>query len=488
MVFKNSSPISSSGDLQPDFQELLSFSAAICTGRSPSAGQQQSVARIIQQYRPEETIVIEDAGLARLDINQTIVSKVSDSKARRERRLSKLPIQDDEIVMKPLEVELRESRKYLTQIEEELSRTKNRLYQNEAIVEESSAEVARLQSTIEKLMSGADPSEFKNFSKLLSEVAVQTHSCESEEQRFPVHMINAEINQEDFDESAEPVSKKLEKLGNELTLAMKSKVELLRELSKANKDSERLRHTHADQIQRLERELEQVQRDSDRSIAENVEKDAVREKMKEDCDRKLKQQESVVNSYKSRQKDLERTIKEKHVADKRLQDNQQESERLLQQVASLKKKIKDDLEKFNETEQRKSKEIATLNKQIEDELKKSRALEVKIGVLRKKVDRKTEELAISGRKLKDQISSTSSSLKMGIPSYSMKSLHTLAEDPDSSFVDPNNEDFVIDIKPTIESSKERIVQIELRLAEILEKVESIEAALTKTGNDVKKLS
>jgi hypothetical protein len=53
--------------------------------------------------------------------------------------------------LKPLEIELRETRKYLTQMEDDLSRANIMLHQNEAIAEESSKEVARLREQNEHL-------------------------------------------------------------------------------------------------------------------------------------------------------------------------------------------------------------------------------------------------------------------------------------------------------------------------------------------------
>ncbi|KAG4092529.1 hypothetical protein H8356DRAFT_950553 [Neocallimastix lanati (nom. inval.)] len=72
-------------------------------------------------------------------------------------------------------------------------------------------------------------------------------------------------------------------------------------------------------------------------------------------------------------------------------------------LSIYKKKTKDDSEKLSEVEVRKSKEIALLQKQIEDGTKQLRQQEVKMEMLRKKLDRKIEENNSLSKKLKDHI-------------------------------------------------------------------------------------
>jgi hypothetical protein len=60
-----------------------------------------------------------------------------------------------------------------------------------------------------------------------------------------------------------------------------------------------------------------------------------------------------------------------------------------------------DHEKFIELENRKGKELFVVNKQLEEEVKKSRQNEAKNDLLRKKLDRKTEELSVMHKKLRD---------------------------------------------------------------------------------------
>jgi DNA repair exonuclease SbcCD ATPase subunit len=220
--------------------------------------------------------------------------------------------------------------------------------------------------------------------KLLTDAGIQASSediAAAFDEDFPVHV----IKDASLTEQQELPAVSVEKLTYELSLTTKAKVELLRELTKANKDAEKMRHAHMDHTQKLERELEQLQRDLVKLQEDNEEKEQLREKSKEECDRKVKHQESTINKYKQKVKELERNIKDKTAADRKLQDNQQEVERLNQAIVQSKKKLKEDQERYSETEQRRSKEIAALNKQIEEESKRSRHAEVKIDMIRKKV-------------------------------------------------------------------------------------------------------
>jgi hypothetical protein len=158
----------------------------------------------------------------------------TNSMARSYRRKRMGSDTNDDGALKPLETELRETRKYLSQMEDQLSTTKIMLQQTEAISEESSREISRLreQNDIlrEKLLTGnGDEMSEKQREimsiKVLTDISVQTNHSDAEE--YPVHIHNSEVKLSDI-----PV----EKLTQELALATKAKVDLLKELSKQNKE------------------------------------------------------------------------------------------------------------------------------------------------------------------------------------------------------------------------------------------------------------
>lgn len=401
--------------ISKDMDTLISFVISVCKGMTPSVSEQTEMAKVIKRYRPNEHLFDDDedenlsaahndSHLPPINLNDRKQvaqsqhqqynkrSPSSNSNARSVRRQSRQrkSTYEEEISMKPLEVELRETRRYLAQIEEELASTKIKLHQNEAVAQESSTEIDRLQRSLSHIMHDPNVSKEKGeivSIKLLNEIGVQTTASDdynsNDEENFPVH-ITPRINPiSEEDDSNQPLN--IEKLSQELSIAMKAKVDLLRELSKSNKDIEKMRHAHMDHVQKLERELEQSQRDLVKFQEENEEKELMREKLKDDHDRKIKLLESTIIKYKQRQKELERSIKDKSATDRKLLDNQQEFERLNQIILQSKKKLKEDQERYSESEQRRVKEIAALNKQVEEETKKSRQAEVKADMIRKKV-------------------------------------------------------------------------------------------------------
>jgi hypothetical protein len=217
----------------------------------------------------------------------------------------------------------------------------------------------------------------------------------AEDEFFPVHS-RVEKSEDSTAEDTDGAQLSVERLSHELSAAIKTKVELLRELTKSNKEAERQRHAHSDQVQKMERETDQLQRDLARMQQDASEKDAAREKVKEECERKLRAQETVLNKYKQRQKELEKSLALKSTSEKTQQLNQQEIERLNVVIAQCKKKhkvplftsaydVQEDQAKFADAEERKAKEVSVLKKQIEEEAKKCRQAEVKCEQMRKKV-------------------------------------------------------------------------------------------------------
>ncbi|KAJ3307105.1 Chromosome-associated kinesin kif4a [Kappamyces sp. JEL0829] len=413
-------------ELQTTIDQLLPFCVKVVLGETVGADEMETIVELLKLHRPME---MADHSASKEYLFPPAASTISqqgtraNSVARTNRRKrintdenSTVHRESDEGLLKPLEMELRETRKYLGQMEDELNRTRIRLQQMEAVSEKSSLEIARLMeenghlkakglAAPSGLPKSEDSSEIVSV-KVLSDAAVQTsHEQESPGSLLPKSPVAAVDPNESFDfpvfTSQGPVDANVERLTEELGLATKAKVDLLKELSKVNKEAEKTRHAHADQMLKLERELEAAQREMHRLIDEHQEKDLARERIKEDLERRLKHQESAILKYKHKQKDLEKTLQDKGSGARRLQESQQEIEKLASQVTSLKKKIKDDHDRMVELEIRKSKEISVLNKQLEDEAKKGRQLEVKFEMIRKKLDRKSEEVAAMGKKFRD---------------------------------------------------------------------------------------
>ncbi|KAJ3275954.1 hypothetical protein HDV01_006821 [Terramyces sp. JEL0728] len=382
-------------NIEMDLKAILGICAKIVAGEQPTDLDYEDINSILMKYNIDTGIRSSQSTVSLPTclfppINQTRTPS-SNSHARQARR-KRIGSEDCHLLaedahLKPLEMELRETRKCLAQMEDELARTKTQLLQSVAVSEQSSKEIARLMEMNEMIHEGQTIDEKREIMsiKVLNESSTQTATqSNDDDENYPVHTSRTE-----------EMNAQTEKYVEDLNLATKAKVDLLKELS------EKMRHHHIDQTQKLEREIESLQRELLKSKDEVQEKENQKDKLKEEYERKLKLQESTNSKLKQRQKDLEKNLKDKGSGDRRLQESQQEIEKLTAQITNLKKKAKDDHDKFTELETRRSKETAILNKQCDDEAKKTRHLEVKIEMIRKKLDRKTEEISILTKKLKD---------------------------------------------------------------------------------------
>ncbi len=242
---------------QEEWMKLIPFCIKVIRGGDiPSIPELEAVKQVLRKYRPEEFLP-EQRSLEKSASKESLPpifqsSTRANSVARNHRRKRISSINDEvstntptiadstEILnIKPLEMELKETRKYLDQMEEELNRTRIRLHQTEAVSEKSSNEVLRLVEENELLRKNRPFSPFGRDEiksiKVLSDVGVQVQSEEvvdpNESTDFPVFTANIDNNS--YLTSPELT---VEKLTEELGLATKSKVDILKELSKVNKE------------------------------------------------------------------------------------------------------------------------------------------------------------------------------------------------------------------------------------------------------------
>ncbi|KAJ3175037.1 hypothetical protein HK101_010769, partial [Irineochytrium annulatum] len=187
----------------------------------------------------------------------------------------------------------------------------------------------------------------------------------------------------------------------DLSAANRARVDYQKELALKAKEVDKLRHQHAERVQRLEKEAEAAGREVAKLKAELDDLALSKEKLKEESDRKIKQLEAQIQKAKGRMKEQERTAKEKEQADRRTQELQQEIERLGVALNNAKRKSKEDQDKLSDAELRRQREVAALNKAREEDAKRLRALENASEVARKKFDRKVEEMAAYSKKVKD---------------------------------------------------------------------------------------
>ncbi|KAI9203309.1 uncharacterized protein BJ171DRAFT_510320 [Polychytrium aggregatum] len=187
----------------------------------------------------------------------------------------------------------------------------------------------------------------------------------------------------------------------ELNIAMKAKVDAVKDLSRMGKEMDKLKSQFTEKSMRLEKHIEALSRDNAKLDKDLADLEQIKERQKDEYERKIKQLETQIYKLRNKKKEGDRLSKDKESLEKRISDLQQEVERAGSSHSLLKKKLKDDQDKLSDMEQRLGKETAALNKQHEDDMKKIRHLEVQYEMCRKKLDRKTEEIAVLVKKIKD---------------------------------------------------------------------------------------
>ncbi|KAJ3284106.1 hypothetical protein HK104_010084 [Borealophlyctis nickersoniae] len=281
---------------------------------------------------------------------------------------------------------------------------------------------------------------------------VEDHIENEEDDDYPVHVNTSSRDTQKINEDSSHADSQA---ARELSVANKARVELLRELAKTNKEyvsgtslglnnvhsinarvtdrrAEKTRQHHMEKVQKLERELEAVQRELVKVRDEAGEKDVAKEKMKDEYERKMKHLESQLSKSKTKQKEQEKIASAKEHSDRKIQELLHEVERLNAVVAGLKKKMKEgvcvymhsfvprgkakrrnethsssyytaipDAEKVTDLDTRRIKELSSLKKQHEEDAKRLRQFEIQIENVRKKLDRKTEEVVGLKSKLRD---------------------------------------------------------------------------------------
>ncbi|KAJ3415476.1 hypothetical protein HDV05_004918 [Chytridiales sp. JEL 0842] len=239
------------------------------------------------------------------------------------------------------------------------------------------------------------------------------HDVETE--HFPVHVSEKKPEEEyqvratretpeienDPEATITFVSASRDQLIADLNAANKAKVDLHRELNLKNKEMDKLKHQHTEKIQRMERDLDATGREITRLKSDIEELQNSKEKLKEEHDRKLKSLEAQLAKGKNKLKEQEKSLKDKEQSDKKLTEYQQEVDKLNVALANAKKKSKEDMEKLTELENRRVKEVAALTRAREEDAKKARQLEIAAEMARKRLDRKTEEVAMLSKKMKD---------------------------------------------------------------------------------------
>ncbi|KAJ3076516.1 hypothetical protein HDU98_002501 [Podochytrium sp. JEL0797] len=201
--------------------------------------------------------------------------------------------------------------------------------------------------------------------------------------------------------ASEEYSEAKKQLLGELQTTLKAKAELQRELAVRSKEMEKLKHQHNERVLKMEKDLDAVNRDLTRTVGELQEVTLSKDRLKEEHEKKLKLLENQMAKTKLRVKEQDRIIKDKESMDRKSADVQQEMEKLQVTLTNARKKAKEDAEKVTELETRHLKDVSALTRARDEDAKKMRHLEASVQLVRKRLDKKDEELAALSKKWKD---------------------------------------------------------------------------------------
>lgn len=193
--------------------------------------------------------------------------------------------------------------------------------------------------------------------------------------------------------------RKMQKNLKDLTLMIRLKEELIRDLMQSDTESQVIRQQYEDKIQKMENEVTSAQQEMEKLVkdleAADMDK-ASREKEKKrimaEYELTLKKTNQQLTDLKKRQHDSERLIREKYRSDKRVRELENEINRMRSQQEFLKKKIKDEADKQAEQSQLQAKQINDLRKEAENSFKRIKELESENTKQKLVLRKRTEEI------------------------------------------------------------------------------------------------
>ncbi|KAJ3035425.1 hypothetical protein HDV00_003979 [Rhizophlyctis rosea] len=399
---------------------------------------------VVEKYRGESAVV--DAAvsdqpesyLPRLVTPSTATSNPASSskpttfnsvaRSQRRKSLKSRPstdtLADHAATVKRLEDDLFTSCKALEACRKELEDARGRVEEWEGVVRDKEVLLQRLESVNTDLIVENDALK-EDLDKLREEVTayfdakaslvdgeaqtdeggeqdvVESESSKGEDggdEEYPVHFSLDRGNHEDGDDDTEEsdekdaASRPDSAMSQKLDHANKARVELVKELHKAHKAAEKMKQHYADVIQRLEREVEGWEREVAKMKGEVGEKEAMKEKLREEYERKLRNLEGQITKLKQKHKEHEKLSIAKEGLERKVVELQAEVEKVAGVASGLRKKMKEDAEKSSELDTRRTKELQAMRKQHEEDAKKLRGLEGVVEGLKKKLDRKSEEV------------------------------------------------------------------------------------------------
>jgi hypothetical protein len=201
---------------------------------------------------------------------------------------------------------------------------------------------------------------------------------------------------------------KLEKNLSDLSIMIRLKEELIRDLVKSERESQVIKEQYEQRITQMETEvksqqyeLDKVMRDLEISDLDNNNKEREKKRIKEEYETEIKKKNLQLADLKKKQMDSQKLIKLKYQSDRRVKDLEVEIIKMRSQADYLKKKIQNESEKYQEKSVQREKQISSLKRDSEQSLKRIRDLEIENQRHKTILKKRSEQIQKSIHKNKD---------------------------------------------------------------------------------------
>ena len=207
----------------------------------------------------------------------------------------------------------------------------------------------------------------------------------------------------DFEEQ----QRRLEASVRDLTLNIRQKEQLIRDLSKAEEESRSVVGTYQHKLHQMSQEISLLQEELSltRTEMESAERQAGRseeqkQRLRQDYEKKLRETDRHLNEVRKRQNKQERALRSRELAERKMAELRLEVERMRGQEGSLREAIKSSRLQHEQRQVAREKEVSSLRKQMEEGARRVRALEQANARQERQLQRKSEQVNAVQQKLR----------------------------------------------------------------------------------------
>ena len=200
---------------------------------------------------------------------------------------------------------------------------------------------------------------------------------------------------------------RLEASVRDLTLNIRLKEELIRDLSRSEEESRSVVGTYQQKLHEMSSEISQLQDELSRTRGEmeSAERQADRseeekQRLRLDYERKLRETDAHLAEVRRRQKEQERALKSRELAERKMADLRAEVERMRNQEGSVREAIKGSRQQHEQRQAAREKEVSGLRKQMEESARRVRALEQVTARQEQQLQRKSEQVSAAQHRLR----------------------------------------------------------------------------------------